>query len=143
LLGKDRCGYGDGGQLSIFLVNGKIEVRLQSEGKSYCICTDRLVQKGTWYHLAFSFGTGGMKLYLDGELVGTNPYAGGLIGNREPIVIGGTNWANRDDSGDLSKLRISHPFNGRIDEVAIYGQALTEQQIRQLITAGPLGVVGA
>ncbi|UCF97239.1 MAG: LamG domain-containing protein, partial [Spirochaetaceae bacterium] len=142
LLAKDAYGYGDGGHLSIFLVNGRIEVRLQSEGNSYYICTERLVQKGDWYHLAFSFGPEGMKLYLDGELVGANAYTGGLAGNRESLVIGGANWGNKKDSGDLSKLKISHPFNGHIDEVAIFGQVLTAQQIRQLMTAGPLGVLG-
>jgi hypothetical protein len=143
LLGKDRCGYGEGGHLSIFVVNGRIEVRLQGEGRSYFIRTDRLVQKGSWAHLAFSFGPEGMKLYLDGELVGTNAYTGGLIGNREPLVIGGTNWANWNDSGDLSKLKIINPFNGHIDEVAIFAQALTENQIEQLILAGPMAVLGS
>jgi hypothetical protein len=143
LLAKDACGYGDGGHLSISLVNGRIEVRLQSEGKSYYICTDRLVHKGTWYHLAFSFGPEGMKLYLDGELVGVNAYTGGLAGNREPIVIGGTNWVNRNDGGDLGKQKISYPFNGHIDEVAIFGQALTVDQIQQSIAAGSMAVLSA
>ena len=80
---------------------------------------------------------------MNGELVGINAYAGGLIGNREPIVIGGTNWENRNDSGDLAKQKISHPFNGYIDEVAIFGQALTAQHILQLMAAGPMAVRGA
>jgi hypothetical protein len=143
LLAKDHYGYGAGGHLSIALVNGRIEVRLQSEEKSYYICTDKLVKPGSWYHLAFSFGPEGMKLYLDGELAGVNAYTGGLIGNREPLVIGGTNWANRKDSEDLRKQKISNPFNGRIDEVAIFAQALTIQQVRQSMVAGPTGVRGA
>jgi Ca2+-binding RTX toxin-like protein len=143
LFAKDACGYGDGGHLSISLVNGRIEVRLQSEGKSYYICTDKLVKKGSWYHLAFSFGPQGMKLYLDGELVGSNAYTGGLMGNREPIVIGGTNWANWNHSGDLKKQKIRDPFNGRIDEVAIFGQSLTADQIQQSMAAGPMAVLGA
>jgi hypothetical protein len=118
-------------------------VRLQSEGESYTICTDTRVKKGSWYHLAFSFGAEGMKLYLDGELVGVNAYTGGLAGNREPIVIGATNWANKNDSGNLRKQKISHPFHGRIDEIAIFGQALTAQQIRQLMVSGAMAVRGA
>jgi Ca2+-binding RTX toxin-like protein len=140
LFAKDHCGYGDGGHLSIFVVNGKLEVRLQSERRSYTIKTRKLIQRCSWHHLAFSFGPEGMKLYVDGDLVGVNAYSGGLEGNREPIVMGGTNWANRKGSGDLSKLKISHRFSGRMDEVAIYGQQLGPEQIRQLMTAGPLGV---
>ncbi len=141
LFSKDRSGFVDGGHLNIRLDGARIEVRLQGENESHTIRTDKLVHANTWYHLAFSFGEGGMKLYLDGELVGENSFTGGLTANREAIVIGGSNWGNRDDSGDLSRLKISDPFNGHIDEVAFYGRALDTEQIQQLMSNGPLGVV--
>ncbi len=81
-----------------------------------------------------------MKLYLDGVLIGENAFTGGLTANREPIVIGGSNRTNRNDSGDLDKLKIIQPFNGFIDEVAVYGQALTAGQIGQSMAQGALRV---
>jgi hypothetical protein len=140
LLSKDRCGYGEGGHLTISLVDGRIEVRLQSDSDSYTIQSGKRIDKGQWLHLAFSFGPQGMKLYLNGELVGENAYTGGLGANREPLVIGASIWGNRKGSGDLGKLKVSDPFDGRIDEVAIFGVALDASQIRVLISNGPSGV---
>jgi hypothetical protein len=73
--------------------------------------------------------------------VGENSFNGGLIGNREVIVIGGSIRTNRNDSRDLARLKISDPFNGYIDEAALFDTALSTEQIQQVIQAGPLGVV--
>ena len=88
--------------------------------------------------LGRAFGAEGMKLYLDAKQVGFDAFDGGLMANRETIVVGGSNWRNRDNSGDRARLKISDPFNGYIDEVAFYGEALSVEQIRELITNGPV-----
>ena len=137
LLSKDHYGYG--GHLTVSLVKGQLQVRLQSEDQSYTVCGGRAV-RGQWTHLAFVFGSGGMKLYLNGYLVGQNGYAGGLAGNDEPLAIGGSLWTNRDDSGDLSRLKVTDSFRGHIDEVAVFGEALNGAEIAQLMTDGPLAV---
>jgi hypothetical protein len=141
LFSKDHSGYVTGGHLNIGLDGSHIAVRLQGTDHSYTIRTDKLIQKDTWYHLAFTFGEGGMQLYLNGERVGDNSFSGGLNGNSEPIVIGGSIRTNHNDSKDLSRLKISRPFDGLIDEVAFYGRALDTEQIQQLMSSGPLGVV--
>jgi hypothetical protein len=141
LFSKDHSGYVTGGHLNIGLDGSRIAVRLQSADHSYYIKTDKLVKKGTWYHLAFTFGEGGMQLYLNGERVGDNSFTGGLNGNSEPIVIGGSLMWNTKEADDLSRLDIRQPFDGHIDEVAFYGRALDNAQIQQLMSNGPLGVV--
>jgi hypothetical protein len=140
LFSKDHGGYGTGGHLNIGLDGSRLEVRLQSDNQSYTITTDKLINKDEWYHVAFTFGDGGMKLYLNGVLVGQNSYIGGLTGNREPIVIGGSILTNSGDSGDLSRLKITQSFDGHIDEVAFFDIAFNENQIQQLILNGPPGV---
>jgi hypothetical protein len=80
-----------------------------------------------------------MKLYLDGVLVGSNSYTGGLTANKQPIVIGGSNATNT--SSTLSTLRITDPFDGNIDEVAFYGTALSAEQIAQTRQRSAMGVV--
>ena len=99
------------------------------------------VSSNRWYQLTFTFGPAGMKLYLDGVLVGSNSYTGGLTGNRQPIVIGGSNGTNTNDSGDLSRLKITDPFDGYIDEVAFYGTALSAEQIAQTRQRSAMGVI--
>jgi Ca2+-binding RTX toxin-like protein len=142
LFSKDHLGYGDGGHLNIAVVGARLEVRLQSEEDSYYILTGDLVQSGQWYHLAFTFGSAGMKLYLDGKLVGENAYTGGLAENQEPIVIGGSLEWNSYDGDDFRKLQVREPFDGHIDEVAFYALALSAGQIQQLMLYGPLGAGG-
>jgi VCBS repeat-containing protein len=140
LFAKDAFGFGDGGYLSIGSNGSRLEVRLKSGDATHVIRTERVIEAHTWHQLALTFGEGGMKLYLDAKLVGENGYRGGLIGNREPIVIGASVRTNRFDNGDLSRLHITRAFDGRIDEVALLGVALDAAQVAQLRSAGALGV---
>jgi hypothetical protein len=82
-----------------------------------------------------------MKLYIDGALVGSNAYTGGLAGNTQPIVIGGSNERNRYTGSDLSRLQVREAFDGNIDEVAFFGAALTPAEIAQTRQRGPMAVV--
>jgi hypothetical protein len=145
LLAKDHKGVG-AGQLRIGIDSRDLVVDLEGNGKTYTIDTDHtkfndLVKSETWYQLTFTFGAGGMKLFLDGMLVGTNAYTGGLIGNHEALVIGAGNQSNADVSGNLAKLKISNPVDGVIDEVAVLASALSSQQIQQTRERGPAGVI--
>ncbi len=139
MLSKDGWGTGAGG-LTIWLVDSRVEVRLESEDGSTTIKSCKVVDRSGWNHLAFSFGPQGMKLYVNGELVGENGYQGGLEGNREPLVLGGSIAGNKGDSADLSRLKVTDFFDGSLDEAAIYGEQLAEEQIRRLITDGPARV---
>ena len=70
-------------------------VDLQSGSETFTITTkntafNNLIVLDTWQHLAFTFGVDGMKLYIDGVLVGENAYTGGMENNTQPIVIGGS-----------------------------------------------------
>ncbi len=141
LMSKDHSGFGNGGHLNIALDGGRLKVRLQSSGESFYIHTNTLIGRGNWYHLAFTFGTDGMKLYLDGVLVGENAFTGDMRMNLEPLVIGGSVRTNKADRRDLSRLSISQPFDGRIDEVAVFGHDIEVEQIQPLISRGPLGVI--
>ena len=144
LFAKDR--YGANGGLEIGLANRDLTVRMEGPDGNHLIDTNRgafdnPVRSNTWYQLTFTFGSGGMKLYLDGKLIGSNAYTGGLLANREAIVIGGSDATNRNTSGDLSRLGISKPFDGLIDEVAFFNAALSPEQIAQSRQRGAMGVI--
>ena len=133
---KDSSGFDTGGHLSMrLLTDGSLSVRLQSTTTDYHVSSlPGSVAAGSWHQVAFSFGSGGMELYLDGVLVDTDAYTGGLgtssggIGNYEPITIGANNWV----SGDGVSTPLEEYFDGRIDEVAIFGSPLSGSQIKQL-----------
>ncbi|WP_210178256.1 LamG-like jellyroll fold domain-containing protein [Methylosinus sp. R-45379] len=138
LFAKDGAGLGGG--LTIGLDGNHLVVQMEGPSGVYSIRSSTTVAAGAWRNLAFTFGAGGMKLYLDGALVGSNAYAGGLTTNESAIVIGGSDEANVGAASDLSKLKITKSFDGHIDEVAFFGQALTANQIQQAAVAGAFGV---
>ncbi len=80
LFSKDSSGLDTGGHLTIrVLTDGSIESRLQSTSADNFVYSGAgSVTAGNWHHIAFTFGFGGMQLYLDGNRVDTNPYPGGL-----------------------------------------------------------------
>ena len=110
---------------------------MQSTNHSYFVESEP-IQLDTWYNVIFTFGDDGMKLYMDGELVDTNAYAGGLgstsggIGNFEPLVLGANSWI----SGNQSATPVTNFFSGLIDEVAIFDYAFTDAQAEYLYSGG-------
>jgi VCBS repeat-containing protein len=136
LLAKDAAGLG-AGELLIWLEDGDLRVKLESATDRHVIRADNVVRSDTWYQLTFTFGPQGMKLYLDGALVGENAYTGGLEGNTRPAVLGGSNSDDRPGG----KLKVKDTFDGRIDEVALFGSALTPAQIAQTLEKGALAVL--
>ena len=111
LFSKNKSGT-DAGQLTIGVDQGTLFAELEGVDATGRLTVFRVeggdnVSCGDWHNVAFTFGEAGMKLYLDGALVGENAYTGGLQGNHEAIVIGASNADNRNTSGNLSKLTIS------------------------------------
>ena len=79
LFSKDSQGNDTGGHVSMYLTaTGDLQVRLQSASADYIISSSSAVSQGEWHHATLSFGSAGMALYLDGALVDTDAYTGGL-----------------------------------------------------------------
>jgi hypothetical protein len=70
-----------------------------------------------WSHVAFTDDGARLRVYLDGELVGTNP-AIPLTTAKGPLTIG-------------CLAEYGNYFKGRLDEVRIYNRALDEAEIAQ------------
>ena len=131
LFSKDSSGYDDGGHLTAFVDDGQVEIRLQSGEDSFWVDGGNL-SDNTWHQVTFNWGEGGMELYVDGELVDTNDYTGGIENNTEPLVIGANSWAS--DDGEADHLR--DYFDGQIDEVAIMDHPLSVDDVSSLYMTG-------
>ena len=84
-----------------------------------------------WVHLAGTFDGKMSVLYVNGEQVGASlPAAGSLANSAKSLIIG----AHRS-SGDL-------PYNGLIDEVAIFNVALEEEDIQDITEKGLEAALG-
>ncbi|MDD1672468.1 MAG: hypothetical protein LUO82_05670, partial [Methanomicrobiales archaeon] len=71
---------------------------------------------GEWYHVAGTWGSAGTRIYVNGELKGTNPYSGGIPSSAQYTYLALNSWGVY--------------FNGTIDEVAMYSRALSPAEIQ-------------
>lgn len=85
-------------------------------------------QASTWVHLAGVYdpsGTGTMKIYVNGALQNTTTVGQSLVAGTGHLVIG----------RGLYNAAIGSFVNGTLDEVAVYGGALSDAQVSALYTA--------
>jgi signal transduction histidine kinase/DNA-binding response OmpR family regulator/ligand-binding sensor domain-containing protein/protocatechuate 3,4-dioxygenase beta subunit len=85
----------------------------------------RGLRTNQWMHIAAVSGRQGMRLYLNGLLVGSNAYAGNFrsIGDNENNYLGRSNWGSDDY------------FHGQMDEVRLWVTARSQEQIRSTMFA--------
>jgi VCBS repeat-containing protein len=139
LFSKDSKNYDDGGHLHIELDGSKVKVRLQgreNENENFSSHTvespSGTAQEGQWMQVAFTWGATGMALYVNGTLVDSDPFTGGIENNQEPIVMG----ASQTHSGDQSTNGLRDFFEGAMDEVAFFNTALSDEAIADTFAAG-------
>ncbi|MCE5327282.1 MAG: LamG domain-containing protein [Planctomycetaceae bacterium] len=120
--------------------NDQFEIQVNSQGRIGVELTryqnTRSLSGGTvhlnqWHCVAATFGSAGMKLYVNGALAASNAYAGGLQGNSDPIILGAS--ASNSPSGQGWPL--NSYFRGDIDEVAVFTTAKSAQDIQQIYNA--------
>ncbi|OYT26938.1 MAG: hypothetical protein B6U97_02690, partial [Candidatus Altiarchaeales archaeon ex4484_96] len=124
-----------GSNLAFWVGNsGDVCVRLSAErnasGSQDCFSAG--LEFGRWHHLAFSYDANAderLKLYVDGRFIGSSNNYYGLIGsNTAKLIVGNT-------------LSGSRPFNGLIDELAVYRLVLNDSVVHDIYNAyrgGPL-----
>jgi hypothetical protein len=81
----------------------------------------------SWHHYAATFTSGEQQLYFDGKAVADDSQTGTLIQNDLPIHIG-------------KGVERNYHFDGIIDEVGIFNVALTENDIKTIMTKGLKGI---
>ena len=122
--------------LNLHIKDDFLEFNFKGGGDDHFILSSSgSVTAGQWHHVAFTWGSGGLDLYLDGTLVGSDSYTGGLADIGEPLVIGASQKSS--DNGLANNLE--DYFDGSISEVAIFDSALPEADIDALIDAGVNG----
>jgi len=85
---------------------------------------------GQWYHVAGIFDGSEIKIYINGKYQRSTSYVGAIRTGSYSTYIGGLNDSTRN-------------FDGIIDDVKIYGYALTEDEIEIDYNGGKSLVMGA
>ncbi len=87
-------------------------------GQINTITSPDAYNNGQWHHVVATQSGSGMKLYVDGALVGTNPQSG----NENYVGY----WKV---GGDITWGSSSNYLDGRIDEVAVYMSELSPARV--------------
>ena len=82
---------------------------------------------GTTYHLAVTYGSGWIRIYINGQQAGAGQ-ATGLLGGTQEIAIGGRSGGTAGTFG----------VDGRMAGIALYNKALTAARIAAHATAAGL-----
>ncbi len=92
-----------------------------------------VVTPGEWTHLAFQYDGADKVIFING--IETLRGAGNPLGSETlPVIIGGHGRDAPDPAGQS--------FNGSIDEVKVYGAALSEAQVREAMIPNAGGGAG-
>lgn len=77
-----------------------------------------------WSHVAATYNGSLLKVYVNGVLSGSKTVTGRTCVSGEPLAVGAKN--------NPTKGLLEAFWDGRLDDVRIYGQALTATQVRSL-----------
>jgi hypothetical protein len=106
----------------------KLRFRLRTNGiTTTYIASSGNIFPGVWTHVAATWDGSAMRLYKDGILVG-NTGKGGSINTNSNVKVA---IGNQPDGAG------SRPFDGRIDELAVYNKALTQSEIGNMTSSSP------
>ncbi|MEM6637647.1 MAG: LamG-like jellyroll fold domain-containing protein [Pseudomonadota bacterium] len=163
-LSKDQKNSGDGGHFRLgHNEDGGLFLRMApgdgGSNKSW-ETKNAVLTEGNWSHVAVSFTSDGVKVYVDGNALGPNqwmPVEGDvsspnvfkqafLLQNKEPWVLGAdqsrteVNETAQEFATDDEDLL--HAFEGALSDLGIWGgytkeDALSQTEIQKLIDEGP------
>ncbi|NUU07309.1 PKD domain-containing protein [Leifsonia sp. C5G2] len=99
-------------------------------GQANTITSPTPLNNNQWHLAVATQGPDGMNLYVDGQLVGTNPQTQAQAYNGYWRIGGDNTWGS---TGPY--------FNGTLDEAAIYSSVLTAQQVANHYSLGTSGTL--
>ncbi|WP_298983128.1 LamG-like jellyroll fold domain-containing protein [uncultured Roseibium sp.] len=121
LFSKDGNGYDDGGHLTVWIQNGRLVVRQQSDDKTeYLKVPDLQLSANTDYHLAVSFGDDGLNVYVNGKLWAAEPeFKQGMDMNERAFLVGASGAWRKDDAQTAHQQ-----FKGTIANVMVFNEQI-------------------
>ena len=124
--------YEEGGgtnALAIYIEDGRVYVNGRDAGDWGPFTINRPISAGQTYHVALVLDepNGELRGYLDGELMGTGTVTRTLSSHSGGIGIGRMNGASHFHDGAQGGNGLA--FQGRIGEVALYNDVLSESEL--------------
>jgi hypothetical protein len=116
-------GTGAGEMYLIQLNNGMVECRvITNTGLHEVVAPNGTVVAGTWQHFAWIFDQNTVRLYVDGEIVGTSSASGTFQSTNRPFTVGIT-----------LQPGFNFIYKGGADEVSLWSKALTQEEVQDIM----------
>jgi PKD repeat protein len=128
--GDSQAGTSSNYDRHVYLTNTGQVVFGVYNGARRTVSTTTAYNDGQWHHVVATLGAQGMSLHLDGALVSRSTAVTTAPSYRGYWRIGGDNLSG------WPSAPTSRYFAGTVDEVAVYGSALTSSQISNHSTVG-------
>jgi hypothetical protein len=125
--GNSRTGTSSNYDRHIYMTNDGRLIFGAWTGSATTITSTASYNDAAYHHVVGTMGAGGMALYVDGALVGTNP-------NTIAQSYNGFWRAGGDNLNGWPSQPTTSYFNGTIDEVAVYPTALSATQVSDHFT---------
>lgn len=90
-------------------------------------------ESGRWYHVAVAFQNGVVRLYRDGQLIGSGSVGGKIgtpVGNPSSVKYATHAYLGKLQDGRQGEESVPQWFEGQLDDVQFYSGALDEGAIR-------------
>ena len=120
IVSKDGWASGNEGYTLRAGANGVLSFNFSGGGTWREVMSAPVMQIGKWYHVAGTYDGAMMRIYVNGEEVGTTAYAGAITNGSYNLTIGGAAYT----AGG------TRYFDGNIDEVRIWSEPLSQVEIR-------------
>jgi len=113
-----------------FRADGNITFSNNIGGNQQTVNAFQNLSDNVWYHMSFvssyAVGSTTMSIYINGNLVSQDLFAGGQITTPNDVLR----------LGDWTTSGTSYPFNGKIGDVRFYNRELTSTEITNIYLAG-------
>jgi len=125
LASSDNSGDG-AGEFGLFIQDGEMHLKMESSSEDMEISGGD-VDKDEWNQVTVTWGEDGANVYLNGELVASDDsWTDGMSGNENPWIFGAS-----EGSGSMDDF-----FNGHMDDIAIYDEQLSADDVQSLFDDG-------
>ena len=107
---------------NVQIINGRIgdRTRMMSEGGIGESAEGKNYADGQWHMVAVSRKKNVMgKLYVDGDLVASNPGSTFIVNGNASLQFGGLDYG-------------ANPYNGSLDDIRLYGRVLSDAEVKTL-----------
>ena len=99
------------------------------------VASTTVLTTGVWYHVAGTWDSTGLRIYVNGTLDTTNPTSGVTRPQSNlPLRIGDCNAGGLD-----SRCTTTRPLNGLIDEAQVFDRRLSDSEVAAAFNAGSSG----